>query len=159
MPTAYTMVTAHVTVFQFQSLQPTQLLRFFRRYSKEGHAEVLLSSIDTQYAGITRLFDSQLLENYWGYDIGTYGYLRGPSALVLSCFLYYSLRTSARPKYSGHDVDAILNLIKILSLSVNLSIEIQGWYASKTMQQNTLQLYMKTLHHVSHSSSTMCATL
>ena len=54
--------------------------------------------------------------------IGTYGYWRGSSALILSCFLYYSLRTFACPKYSGHDVNAILNVIKILSLSVNLSI-------------------------------------
>ena len=68
MPTAYTMVTADVTVFQFQfqSFQPktslfvfslsakNQPLRFFLRYSKEGHAGVLLSSIGTHYAGITR---------------------------------------------------------------------------------------------------------
>ena len=138
MPTAYTMVTADVTVSQFQSLQPMQPLRFFLRYSKEGHAGVLLSSIGTHYAGITFTLvarkllglqpwffrrETNAFQYFWiAIYIGTYGYLRGSSTLVLSCFLYYSLRTSARPKYSGHDVNAILNLIKILLLSVNLSI-------------------------------------
>ena len=133
-----------------------------------------LSSIGTHYAGITRHLwlsvarkllglrpwflrrKTNAFQYFWiAIYIGTYGYLRGSSALVLSCFLYYSLRTSARPKYSGHDVNVILNLIKILLLSVNLSIAIVHAMAGTQVTAKTVlatmvrpvQYYRRNITH------------
>ena len=49
--------------------------------------------------------------------IRTYSYTIGCRDFVLSCFMYYLLWTSGRPMYSGHDVNVIFNLIKILLLT------------------------------------------
>ena len=57
------------------------------------------------------------------FSVGIYGNHLSRRGL-LSCFLYYLLWTSARPMYSGHDVNVIFNLIKILSLTVELPIDI-----------------------------------
>ena len=89
---------------------------FFLRCSKEGHAGsffrvlahtmlvlpgIYLTLSGNKTTGATTLVLAQgtnVFQYFWiAIYIGTYGYLRGSSALVLSCFLYYSLQTSARP--------------------------------------------------------------
>ena len=59
--------------------------------------------------------------------------------------MYYLLWTSAHPMYSGHDVNVIFNLIKILLLTVKLSIPHIGMHFRGNF---THRCFQELLHNI-----------